>query len=250
MALAVTAASTGAVLASAGLAGTRSGCSAAPSSDLSFFLVDGSKSISDKQFGATVTAIEQAHIQTLIDAERIPDVMIGVFGSTARDSLQALSRLMLNGVRKYDRRPCAVRGFNVINQRLVADRKRVRQRDGSAILEAIYHAGGPLRASTGVRRLVIFSDMVEESPWAKLGPAIRTEAGRMKIITKLRSAGHIPDLRGVTVCVVGFDTGSGGSQNPRALRLLWESYFRASKGRIGFLGSDFPTSGQCALGDS
>lgn len=240
-----------AVLAHAGSAATRGpGCSVAPSPDLSFFLIDGSKSINDVQFGDTVTKIERAHMESLIKAKRIPDVLIGVFGSTARASLQTLTRLSLQSVRKYDRRPCAVAGFNAINRRLAADRKRVRQREGSAILEAIYHAGGPLHASTGVRRLVIFSDMVEESSWATLGPAIRTETGRAEIIGKLRNAGHVPNLSGVTVCIVGFDTGSGGSQNPRALRLFWESYFRQSKGRIGFLGSDFPTSGPCMLGNA
>lgn len=241
----------GAVLAHAGSAATRGpGCAVAPSPDLSFFLVDGSKSISDAQFADTITKVERAHMESLIDAKRIPDVTIGVFGSTARDSLQTLTRLSLQGVRKYDRKPCANAGFGTINRRLRSDRTRVRQQAGSAILEGIYHAAGPLRASSGVRRLVIFSDMVEESSWATLGPAIRTEAGRAKIIAKLRNSGHIPNLSGVTICIVGFDTGSGGSQNPRALRLLWERYFRESKGRIGFLGSDFPTSGSCMLGNT
>lgn len=222
------------------------GCNAARSNSLTFALFDGSKSVPDDQFASAVNSVEQGYVANLVKAKDVPDLMLGTFGSTARQAMQGLSRMTLQNVRNYERPPCAKRGLGLMNQRLVADRKKVRAARGSAILEALYHAGGYMHASTGKKRLLVYSDMLEESSWLTFGRKIATPAARSAAVARLARSGHVPHLEGVTVCLVGFDAGNVGSNQPAAVESFWRAYFRRAGGTLAYIGTDFPTSGVCS----
>jgi hypothetical protein len=226
---------------------SNTGCSVPRSDNLTFALFDGSMSVPDAQFQSAVNSVEQGYVANLVKAKEIPDLMLGTFGSTARQAMQGLSRLTLQNVRNYERPPCAKRGLGLMNYRLLQDRKRVRAVRGSAILEALYHAGGYMHASTGKKRLIIYSDMLEYSNWMTFGKKIATPAARSAAIAGLAKSGHVPDLKGVTVCVVGFDAGNGGSKQPAAVKSFWQEYFRKTSGTLAYIGTDFPTSGVCSI---
>ena len=226
---------------------SNTGCNVPRSDNLTFALFDGSMSVPDSQFESAVNSVEQGYVANLVAAKEIPDLILGTFGSTARQAMQGLSRLTLQRVRNYERPPCAKRGLGLMNQRLVADRKRVRAASGSAILEALYHAGGYMHASTGTKRLLIYSDMLEESSWLTFGRKIATPAARSTAIAGLAGSGDVPDLQGVTVCVAGFDAGNVGSNQPAAVKSFWQAYFRKTGGTLAYIGTDFPTSGACSI---
>ena len=143
--------------------------------------------------------------------------------------MQGLPRLTLQNVRNFERPPCAKRGLAILNYRLVQDWKRVRVGRGSAILEALYGVGGYMRAPTGDKKLMIYSDMLEESAWQKFGPSIATPKARAAALNKLAKSGHIATLSGVTVCIAGFDAGDVASKQPAAVKSFWQEYFRTSR---------------------
>ena len=223
------------------------GCNVAGSNDLTFALFDGSQSVPPDQFQAAVNGLEQGYVEDLVKAKQIPDLMLGTFGSSARKAMQGLPRLTLQNVRNYERPPCAKRGFGILNYRLVQDWKRVRVDRGSAILEALYGVGGYMRAPTGHKKLMIYSDMLEDSAWQKFGPNIATPKKRAAALNKLAKSGHIATLKGVTVCIAGFDAGNNGSKQPAAVKSFWQEYFRRAGATLAYVGTEFPTSGDCAI---
>ena len=177
--------STGAVAAEAG-----TGCNVAGSNNLTFALFDGSQSV-PLISSRLPNGLEQGYVENLVNAKQIPDLMLGTFGSSARKAMQGLPRLTLQNVRNFERPPCAKRGLGILNYRLVQDWKRVRVDRGSAILEALYGVGGYMRAPTGDKKLMIYSDMLEESVWQKFGPSIATPKARSAALNKLAKSGHI-----------------------------------------------------------
>ena len=217
------------------------------SNNLTFALFDGSQSVPPDQFQAAVNGLEQGYVENLVNAKQIPDLMLGTFGSSARKAMQGLPRLTLQNVRNFERPPCAKRGLGILNYRLVQDWKRVRVDRGSAILEALYGVGGYMRAPTGDKKLMIYSDMLEESAWQKFGPSIATPKARAAALNKLAKSGHIATLRGVTVCIAGFDAGDVASKQPAAVKSFWQEYFRRARATLAYVGTEFPTSGDCAI---
>jgi hypothetical protein len=190
--------------------------------------------------------LEQGYVEDLVNAKQIPDLMLGTFGSSARKAMQGLHRLTLQNVRNYERPPCAKRGLGILNYRLVQDWKRVRVGRGSAILEALYGVGGYMRAPTGDKKLMIYSDMLEDSVWQKFGPSIATRKKRTAALNTLAKSGHIATLNGVTVCIAGFDAGDIASKQPAAVKSYWQEYFRRAGAALAYVGTEFPTSGECA----
>jgi hypothetical protein len=233
--------STGAAAAEAG-----TGCNVAGSNNLTFALFDGSQSVPPDQFQAAVNGLEQGYVEDLVKAKQIPDLMLGTFGSSARKAMQGLHRLTLQNVRNFERPPCAKRGLGILNYRLVQDWKRVRVGRGSAILEALYGVGGYMRAPTGDKKLMIYSDMLEDSAWQKFGPSIATRKKRTVALNTLAKSGHIATLNGVTVCIAGFDAGDIASKQPAAVKSYWQEYFRRAGAALAYVGTEFPTSGECA----
>ena len=240
-AIAASLGSTGAVAAQAG-----TGCDVAGSNDVTFALFDGSQSVSPSQLQAAVKDLEQGYIEDLVKAKQIPDLMMGTFGSSARKAMQGLPRLTLHNVRNYERPPCAKRGFGILNNRLVQDWNRVHINRGSAILEALYGVGGYMQSPTGHKKLMIYSDMLEDSAWQKFGPNIATQKKRTAALNKLAKSGHIASLKGVTVCIAGFDDGNDGSKQPAAVKAYWQEYFRRAGAILAYVGTEFPSSGNCA----
>ena len=233
--------SAGAVAAHAG-----TGCNVSGSNDLTFALFDGSQSVPPNQFEDAVKGLEQDYVEDVVKAKQIPDLMLGTFGSSARKAMQGLHRLTLQNVRNYERPPCAKRGLGMLNYRLVQDWKRVRIDRGSAILEALYGVGGYMQAATGHKKLMIYSDMLEDSAWQKFGPNIATQKKRTAALNKLAKSGHIATLKGVAVCVGGFDDGNDGSKQPLAVKSYWREYFRRAGATLAYVGTEFPSSGNCA----
>ena len=240
-AIAASLGSSGAVAAQAG-----SGCNVAGSNDLTFALFDGSQSVPRDQFEDHVNKLEQGYVEDLVKAKQIPDLMLGTFGSSARKAMQGLQQLTLQNVRNYDRPPCAKRGFDILNNRLLQDRERVNKNRGSAILEALYGVGGYMRAPTGHKKLMIYSDMLEDSAWQKFGPNIATPKKRTAALNKLAKSGHIATLNRVVVCIAGFDAGNDGSKQPAAVKSFWHEYFRRAGATLAYVGTEFPSSGYCA----
>jgi hypothetical protein len=241
-AIAASLGSTGAVAAEAG-----TGCNVAGSNNLTFALFDGSRSVPPDQFQAAVNGLEQGYVEDLVKAKQIPDLMLGTFGSSARKAMQGLHRLTLQNVRNFERPPCAKRGLGILNYRLVQDWKRVRVDRGSAILEALYGVGGYMRAPTGDKKLMIYSDMLEESAWMKFGTNIATRKKRTAALNTLANSGHIATLNGVTVCIAGFDAGDYPSNQPAAVKSFWQEYFRRARATLAYVGTEFPSSGECAI---
>ena len=241
VAIAASLGSTGAVAAQAG-----TGCDVPGSNDLTFALFDGSKSVPWDQFEAAVDSLEQGYVKDLVNAKQIPDLMLGTFGSSARKAMGGLPRLTLQNVRNYERPPCAKRGFGILNNRLIQDWNRVHADRGSAILEALYGVGGYMQSPTGHKKLMIYSDMLEDSGWQKFGPSIARQKQRTAALNKLAKSGHIATLKGVTVCIAGFDAGVGGSKQPRAVKAFWHEYFKRAGATLAYTGTEFPTSGKCA----
>ena len=164
--------------------------------------------------------------------------------------MQGLARLPLQNVRNFERPTCLKNGLAVMNSRLVQDRTRVRSAPGSAILEALYNVGGYLHSSTGNERLLIYSDMLEQSNWMSFGKNIATPKARSAAIAGLAKSGHRADLKGVTVCIAGFDAGNSPSHQPLAVKRFWQEYFRQSGATLAYIGTDFPTAGNCVIATS
>jgi hypothetical protein len=228
-------------------AGAGTGCNVAGSNNLTFALFDGSQSVPDDQFQTAVNGLEQGYVANLVNVKQIPDLMLGTFGSTARKAMQGLPRLTLQNVRNFERPPCAKRGLGMLNYRLVQDRKRVRVQPGSAILEALYGVGGYMQGPTGDKKLMIYSDMLEQSAWQKFGPSIATPKARAAALDKLAKSGHIASLKNVTVCIAGFDAGDHPSRQPAAVKSFWQDYFRRARAKLAYIGTEFPTAGDCAI---
>jgi hypothetical protein len=93
---------------------------------------------------------------------------------------------------------------------------------------------------------MIYSDMLEDSAWQKFGPSIATRKKRVAALNKLAKSGHIATLNGVTVCTAGFDAGNFASEQPAAVKSYWQEYFRRAGATLAYIGTEFPTSGDCA----
>src|SRR5574337_418614 len=79
--------------------------------------------------------------------------------------------------------------------------------------------------------LVIFSDMIEQSKRYDFTGENLTAARIDQIVSQERSAGRVPDLRGVDVCVVGAGASPSGGLAPERLltiRQFWLTYFQAT----------------------
>jgi hypothetical protein len=79
--------------------------------------------------------------------------------------------------------------------------------------------------------LVVFSDMIEQSKRYDFTGENLTAARIDQIINQERSAGRVPDLRGVDVCVVGAGaspTGGLATERLLAIRQFWLAYFQAT----------------------
>lgn len=74
--------------------------------------------------------------------------------------------------------------------------------------------------------LVIMSDMIEESADLNLMRAPKSQASINLLLTRLRAADEIPDLRGISVIVV--DLPSRAQIDKRAVERFWRAYFLAT----------------------
>jgi hypothetical protein len=87
--------------------------------------------------------------------------------------------------------------------------------------------GGQLK---GARRkiLVIFSDMVEESPRYKFPHEALTASRIKSIVDNERAGGRLPNLQGVTVWKAGASAIGLDDDRSRALQTFWIQYFKAA----------------------
>ena len=112
-----------------------------------------------------------------------------------------------------------------------------RERNGTAILDALTAAGRYLhrRGETDHRYLVLFSDMVEQSPRGSFTRQMLTPAGTAAFIKKERSSPYFPRLSGADVYVVGAGVGGGaGAPNLPSDRIerFWQRYIAAAGGHL------------------
>lgn len=79
-------------------------------------------------------------------------------------------------------------------------------------------------------QIMICSDMLEDSPFARFERAVPTERSTREILTRLKSAGLLPDFRGAEV----YATGGGGRDGImyEAVKRFWQAYFAAAKARL------------------
>lgn len=102
----------------------------------------------------------------------------------------------------------------------------------SAIMSSLEVAGKILNGDQmrGASRkiLVVFSDMVEESPRYKFPREALTDARIRSIVDAERSAGRLPNLQGVTVWKTGASAVDLNDDQSRALQAFWVQYFRAT----------------------
>lgn len=124
----------------------------------------------------------------------------------------------------------------VLKSAEVIVRKRRSNRPGTNVMEALQLAERVFAEYEGEQRLlVIFSDMIEQSRRYNFSAERLTEARIGQIIAKERSAGRLPDLQGVEVCVVGAGaTQSGGLSAEKliAIRDFWLQYFEATGAKL------------------
>lgn len=130
------------------------------------------------------------------------------------------------------------------DRRLRAQRERVAQqaqaivrtrptgRSGTSVMDAMHLAERVFASYPGSEKvLVVFSDMIEQSRRYDFSRETLTGPRIAQIIERERSAGRLPDLEGVKVCVVGAGAAkSGGISAERFLgiREFWIQYFKAA----------------------
>jgi hypothetical protein len=102
----------------------------------------------------------------------------------------------------------------------------------SAIMASLEVAAKVLNGdqmSTARRKvLVVFSDMVEESPRYKFPHDTLTGSRIQAIVENERSGGRLPDLRGVSVWKAGASSEDLNDDRSRALQSFWVQYFKAA----------------------
>jgi hypothetical protein len=87
------------------------------------------------------------------------------------------------------------------------------------------------RADGDERRLVIMSDMIEESDDLRFTAEVLTPGGTQAFIDGQKASGDLPDLANVDVYVTGAGvSGSGESTSQRVeeIKRFWQSYFEAA----------------------
>ncbi len=103
---------------------------------------------------------------------------------------------------------------------------------GHSILDAMQLAERAFAALPGDQKLlVIFSDMIEQSRRYDFTGENLTAARIDAIIDRERSAGRVPDLQDVEVCVVGAGASPSGGLPPEKLfsiQAFWLKYFEAA----------------------
>jgi len=80
------------------------------------------------------------------------------------------------------------------------------------------------------KRLVLFSDMIEESPSYNFKRLNLTQSQQQRIITLLKNSDRLPDLSGTQVYVVGANSGAYQNmpvQKTVSVRNFWIKYFSA-----------------------
>jgi hypothetical protein len=120
----------------------------------------------------------------------------------------------------------------VLKEAEVIVRRRPSGRLGSNVLDGLQLAERVFLTFEGEHKLlVIFSDMVEQSKAYDFSADNLTTARISQIINRERSAGRLPDLRRVEVCVVGAGAATSGGLSAEkllALREFWFQYFKAA----------------------
>jgi len=131
----------------------------------------------------------------------------------------------------YDRRMRARRDA-VAEQAEALIQRRPSGRRGTAVLDSLQLAERVfLTYKDDQKLLVIFSDMIEQSRRYDFTGENLTPARIGQIIARERSAGRIPALNGVEVCVAGAGAEkSGGISAERflAIQQFWSQYFEAA----------------------
>ena len=135
----------------------------------------------------------------------------------------------------YDRRVREQRDA-VTRQVQAIVRVRPSRRPGTNVMDGLQLAERVFGAFGGTQRvLVIFSDMIEQSRRYDFSRENLTPARISQIIQGEQSAGRIPGLQDVEVCVVGAGAAkSGGISSERflAIREFWLQYFKAAGARL------------------
>ncbi|HET6948291.1 MAG TPA: hypothetical protein VFJ45_10825 [bacterium] len=115
-------------------------------------------------------------------------------------------------------------------------RVRPSRRTGTNVMDALQLAERVFSAFEGTQRvLVIFSDMIEQSRRYDFSRENLTSARITQIVEGERSAGRLPSLENVNVCVVGAGAAkSGGISSERflAIREFWLQYFKAAGAQL------------------
>jgi len=114
---------------------------------------------------------------------------------------------------------------------LTAASVRTTLRGGTDILGALHAAAARFpNDTTGRRVLVIFSDMIQESPELDIHSLARSgEAGAKVLVEQVSAAGRVPPLAGIQVLIVGAgETGTPQGDDAayfRAVRSFWKQLF-------------------------
>jgi hypothetical protein len=131
----------------------------------------------------------------------------------------------------YQRRIRQKREAVVKQAEAVVQRRRAGSR-GTNVLDGLQLAERVFSSYAGQERLlVVFSDMIEQSKRYDFSGENLTASRISQIIARERSAGRLPDLRGVEVCVVGAGaskTGGLSTERLLAIREFWLQYFKAA----------------------
>ncbi|MGH2437760.1 MAG: hypothetical protein ACRDFA_12320 [bacterium] len=131
----------------------------------------------------------------------------------------------------YDRRTLQKRQA-VLKEAEAVVRRRTSKRLGTNVLDALQAAERVFATyDDHAKLLVIFSDMIEQSKRYNFASESLTAARVGQIIARERSAGRLPELTGVEVCVVGAGATTSGSLSTErltAIRDFWLKYFEAA----------------------
>lgn len=182
------------------------------------YLKDFSKVLNDAAAGGVITA------------DIIDDNPLAHSSFLINESFDAYEPLKENKL-DYDRRIRQKREA-VIKEAEAVVRKRTSGRPGTNVIDALQAAERVFATfDEHVKLLVIFSDMIEQSKRYNFAVENLTAARIEQIIARERSAGRLPELHDVEVCVVGAGaTRTGGLSTEKLLgiREFWLQYFEAA----------------------